>query len=114
MQYSYDIIIIDSGVNANHEVYKKENIDSICLKMYNDNIVVCDDAMDYIGHGTAVFSIIKKGCPGAKILNIKIFDKEMTIEEELLIESFRYIEKKFEVKIIHLSAGITSMVEKKS
>ncbi len=115
MSKYYDIIIIDSGVNITHEVYQKIDADIICLKLNDENkIIICDDGTDCIGHGTAVFSIINKGCAGAKILNIKIFDSEMIIDEYLLIKCFEYIENNYISKIIHLSAGITSTIYKKS
>lgn len=61
------IAIIDSGINANVIQFKKINQ----YRIYN-NKIVNEECRDYIGHGTAVASIITKEyeceivsiCPG--------------------------------------------------
>lgn len=115
MKYNYDIIIIDSGVDVNNKVFEEITINKLCLRLdENNNLIEHNKFVDTIGHGTAVFSIIKKRCSDANILNIKIFDDEMQIEEMLLIKCLKYIYKNITSKIIHISAGITASIYKKS
>lgn len=116
MSNNYDIIIIDSGVNIAHEVYKNVDINTVNYKFNSENKIVVNnyDIDDLIGHGTAVFSIINKGCAKAKILNVKLFEKEMIIDDYLLLQCLEHLEQNYTSKIIHLSAGITSTIYKKA
>jgi len=67
---------------------------------------VDESFQDEMGHGTAVFSIIRKFSPDSEILNIKLFDENGEVSEEGLFESLKYIRDNVNCKIINLSCGI--------
>lgn len=61
---NYDCVIIDSGVNLLHSKLKNSKIDGISLTFGNSmNLVVGNNIQDRLGHGTAVYSIIKQNSP---------------------------------------------------
>lgn len=103
MKENYDIVIIDSGV------FKESNTKGIHFYFDNTNAVISDELYeDDVGHGIAINNIIKSHNNNLKIFNIKIFDSSnLSIDEELLIYSLKYIYDKINCKIINLSLGIS-------
>ncbi len=100
-----DIVIIDSGVYFDKE--KSEKPEKGLRISVRDGIVEVDENFqDEMGHGTAVFSIIRKFSPDSEILNIKLFDENGEVSEEGLFESLKYIRDNVNCKIINLSCGI--------
>ncbi len=60
----YDCVIIDSGVNLLHPEIIKESINGIHISHSISNGLTIDSTIqDRIGHGTAIYSIIKKCAP---------------------------------------------------
>lgn len=115
---TFDIVIIDSGVNYSHPGVKSTNEANgrygFSLKLAPEKGVEIDpDVTDNIGHGTAVYSIIRKLCDNAKILVVKIFDSEMQTEEELLVACLQYLRENIYSRIIHISAGIAACINRK-
>lgn len=104
-----EIIIIDSGVYAGHPALKNECIYGYGLKYSaeSQNCFRVDDFEDNIGHGTAVFHLIRKGCKEADIKNIKIFNSNFDLSEEALCSALEYIYEHENPKIINLSLGLT-------
>jgi hypothetical protein len=69
-----DIVIIDSGVDYLNPLIKPYfQFDGINLSKQNS----CDELMDSIGHGTAVYYLINKYSPESKLFIIKIFEKNL-------------------------------------
>lgn len=106
----FDFIIIDSGLNTNHQKVLGAKYKGIHLYYAEQQGKIVEDfeIEDKIGHGTAVFYTIWKENKNAKILIVKIFDDEVEVSEKLLIDSLRYISQKYQGKIINLSCGINS------
>lgn len=104
------IAIIDSGINANVIQFKKINQ----YRIYN-NKIVNEECRDYIGHGTAVASIITKEyeceivsiCPG--ISDKGIPDKIISINDLVIAIEVAIKEK---VDIINISMGTTIFSER--
>lgn len=103
--FKADVVIIDSGVSY-EVINSNEKVESFSLCINNNKILIGDNAQDEIGHGTAIYSIISKYAPSAKILNIKIFDKKETINEDTLYATLCYIRDNINCKIINLSCGL--------
>ncbi len=100
-----DIVIIDSGVYFDKE--KSEKPEKGLRISVRDGIVEVDENFqDEMGHGTAVFSIIRKFSPDSEILNIKLFDENGEVSEEGLFESLKYIRDNVNCKVVNLSCGI--------
>ncbi len=59
----YNCVIIDSGVNLSHTQFKNHEIYGLAISLnYNNGMQVSDQFQDKIGHGTAIYSIIKRMC----------------------------------------------------
>lgn len=104
-----EILIIDSGVYFNHPALRLKKIDGYGLT-YNSDTQCCvriDDFEDQIGHGTAVFDLIQRNCPEAKIKNIKIFNHDFDLSEEAFCSVLEYVYKNENPTIINLSLGLT-------
>lgn len=97
----YDVVIIDSGVSCSEE-------EGIRLATDDEgNICTNEDFSDELGHGTAVYNIIKKHNPSAKCYIIKIFDDENdAADETLLLHSLQYVYNNINCKLINMSLGI--------
>ena len=98
-----DIVLIDSGVNSNHSMLKNCVTSGLNLTGQGDLY----DTEDKIGHGTAVYYLLHKFAPNAKILPLKIFDNEFSTDFERLVYALEYVYNNIDCKIIHLSNGIT-------
>lgn len=110
----YDIVIIDSGVNLGHPLMQGRVIDGFAVNMENGVIQIDEDYQDYYGHGTAIYSIISKAAPDAKILNIKATNQDDgSLSCEGLILLLQYIYQFISCRIINLSLGLRSSQHKK-
>lgn len=98
-----DIVLIDSGVNANHPMLNECEISGINLTGQGELFNI----EDQIGHGTAIYYLLHKFAPNANILPIKLFDKDFSTTVEKLIYALEYVYNNIECKIIHLSNGVT-------
>lgn len=101
-KFFYELVIIDSGIN---EII---NEDGISFSFNNSGVIKCSDFFaDNVGHGTAIYSIIKSHNPNIKCFHIKIFDKETdSINEDVLLYALNYIYENIECKFINMSLGI--------
>ena len=102
------VIIIDSGVDKNHDTFKDINING-CSAYLNDkgDIEFDDSFLDDFGHGTAIFDIIRKNAPDVYIYNFKMFDKKGDSNQKAITKLLEYIYKNVECDIINMSLGIT-------
>lgn len=100
-----DIVIIDSGIDSDI-IGEKETNKAISINFQNDLLEVDKCCQDDIGHGTAIYSIIRKNAPSASILMIKAFDISGQISEDKLIVILEYIKNNISCHIINLSCGI--------
>ncbi len=96
-----NIVIVDSGVNLNHKIFKDKFISSI---EFSDGMIVKCDTDDY-GHGTAIAGIISR-CDNVNITMIRIKDIEKGIQEDKLISVLNYINMMDNVDIVNLSLGL--------
>jgi len=109
----YDLVIIDSGVQANHPALEKISFHVLQFNFISDNEYILEDEIsDNIGHGTAVFYLISKYLQDERVLNIKVFTTDFEPSAQQIIEVLQYIEKNISCKIIHLSNGIIHCDEK--
>jgi len=103
------ILIMDSGVNSMHPALSNEKFDGFGL-IYDESSGECTripDFEDNIGHGTAVFHLIRKACPTAEIKVVKIFNDYLTIPEAAFIEMLCYVSKYEKPDILNLSLGLS-------
>jgi len=99
-----NICIIDSGLSSE----KMDDPQVFYYGLKNDEVTPGKEyAIDTIGHGTAVYSIIRRGCPKADIYVIKIFDDSYDTNEDVLVECLNFISRNINCKILHISNGIS-------
>ncbi len=102
------ILIVDSGVYKEHPVFVGEKFDGYGL-VFNKTTGKCsrvEDFSDHIGHGTAIYNIIRKNCQSADIKMIKIFGNKFEIEEAFY-NILLYIYNNESPDIINLSLGLS-------
>lgn len=106
--WNYDVIILDSGIDDKHEIFKNVHIDAVQI--------FCNENQDFqvrkqegilYGHGTAVASIIVKNKENISILSVNILHCEFETDEETLKFALRYILNNCSSTIINMSLGIT-------
>lgn len=101
------IVILDTGLDPSSSVAHHINFKG-GLEFYleDEEIVVKDNSIDDIGHGTAVASIIYKIVPECEIIPIKIVRNGIVNGTSILIASLRYIYKNITCNLINISAGV--------
>lgn len=106
MKKNFDIAIIDSGLFTDHKDINYCKYEGIhCY--YEKNKFVCDqNYIDEIGHGSAIYHIIRRENKDAKILVVKVFEKNMECQVKLLIDTFNYLRKNYNIKILNISSGV--------
>lgn len=68
------VVIVDSGVNLSHKVFKK-SISNIKSLQYESETITCTNQdNDLFGHGTAVTGIISKESPEAGVKHFRLSD----------------------------------------
>ena len=106
----YDILIIDSGISMSPVSAAEAG------KKFPDTYYISESGatfinenhQDEIGHGTAVYSMIAREAPDAKIGCVKIFDNDFCVNEERLLHALRYIYEHISCRVINMSLGICS------
>ena len=113
MMKEYDVIIIDSGIDLKHEVFRNLIIDAVQ--------VICDDKRGLqvkeqqsctYGHGTAVASVIVNGNKNLRVLSINVLHSEYETDEETLVFTLNYILNNCTPSVINMSLGITCCEDK--
>lgn len=101
-----NIVVVDSGVNKSHKIFKQDNINILSLQYIDGNITRSNEDNDLFGHGTAISGIISRCNADIKITVIGISDLADGLDEETLIFVLNYINENLEADIINLSLGI--------
>ena len=106
--YKTKIVIIDSGINLSHPLVVNTDIKGISF--YKDilgNIISSVDINDCIGHGTAVYNIIKSHMPDSDVFVINIYKNIEYLEnEDVLIYAMNYVLENIDCDIINISLGL--------
>lgn len=115
MEY-YDCVIIDSGVNCMHPQLKIQELSGLKLTLNQMcEVEISENFQDVIGHGTAVYSIIKQNSPkDTTIFNINIFDGKDQVNEKLLVLALSYVFENIQCKVINVSLGLKQCQEKQT
>jgi hypothetical protein len=91
------IAVIDSGVNAQHP-HISANTEGIAIEG------IADDAIDQLGHGTAVMAAIQDKAPEAQYFAVKLFGSSLRTNMPRLLKALDWAVAKG-VDIINLSLG---------
>jgi hypothetical protein len=75
------VAVIDSGVHAGHP-----HVGGVAAGFgIDEHGAVHDDFVDRLGHGTAVTAAIREKAPGAQIVAVKVFDRELAATGTALV-----------------------------
>jgi len=96
-----DVVIIDSGIKQN-----ETNVSGVCIDRKNETFEISDDYEDEIGHGTIIYSSIRKQVGEKKIFIVKLSRQQDEFDDSLLIAALEYIRLNINCKIINVSLGV--------
>jgi len=98
--------IIDSGIDEIN-LTGKNDIKGICLKKddQSNEIHFCENIFDQNGHGNECFKIISSIIPDASYYIVKIFEKELVTDLDILAVAIQACVV-HQVDIINISAGV--------
>lgn len=97
-----DVVIIDSGLEPNIE----PDGAGICVKKTDNGYVYTEDIADSIGHGTIIYSVIKKQAPAADIFMIKVDGCMNDCDSTLLVAALNYVRNNIKCRIVNISLGV--------
>ena len=102
-----NVLVIDSGISMH------PNMSDITILPTGFNYQnSLDDVVDFIGHGTAVTSLIVKDIEELTIYVLKLFNELFECTISKLIDALSYIEKNNIYDVINMSLGITMFEER--
>jgi subtilisin family serine protease len=93
------VAVLDSGVHASHPHVG----DALIGRSFADT-ASASDFVDRIGHGTAVAAAIREKAPGAEILAVKIFDRQLATNVNVLADAIVW-SADAGARLINLSLG---------
>ncbi|MBN2617911.1 MAG: DUF1611 domain-containing protein, partial [Spirochaetales bacterium] len=96
------VAIIDSGVNQRHVKLKNDNIKGFSINRFE----IRADFQDYIGHGTAIYNIIRENLECVEITNIRIDSLLTGMLEDELVFTLQYIYDNLDINVINISMGL--------
>jgi len=94
------IAVVDSGVHAAHP-HVQGTAGGIAI---GDDGPTTGDAVDRIGHGTAVAAAIREKAPDASLFAVKVFDRSLVTTASTLAAAIRWAAAR-PVELINLSLG---------
>ena len=98
-----DIAVVDSGTDRN------SISENICGFGFKD--IKCENSfIDKIGHGTAIYNLIRQHNKNAELCIIKITEREETTEE-MVLHALNYILQHIECNVINLTLSSTTKKE---
>lgn len=95
--------IIDSGVRKDHPRFLDDDI----IGFHFSESIRDNNFEDSIGHGTAIYGIMREAAPFCEITNIKIVEEDDCVDEETLIGVLEYIYQHQKFNLINISASIS-------
>lgn len=102
--------IIDSGVNPAHP-----HVGGVAggIRISPNRDDRASDYLDYLGHGTAVAGAIREKAPDAELYAIKVFDRALTTNIEVIIKAIDWCVENH-IDAINLSLGTVNFEHRKS
>ncbi len=79
------IAVLDSGIHADHPHLAGATVLAGCSFSSES-----DDAIDRIGHGTAVAAAIHEKAPNARLIPVKLFHRHLTTNAEVLAQAIEW------------------------
>ena len=103
------IAIIDTGISPDAECAKCITESYILRQEKDKYMLLSTKTEDYVGHGTAVATIIYSLYEEIEIISINICGDYYEVEEGGLIYTLEYLYQNKQIDIINISAGVTNI-----
>lgn len=102
--------IIDSGVNPAHP-----HVGGVAggIRISSNDDDRSNDYLDYLGHGTAVAGAIREKVPDAELYAVKVFDRALTTNIEIIIKALDWCVENH-IDVINLSLGTVNFEHRNS
>jgi subtilisin family serine protease len=102
--------IIDSGVNPAHP-----HVGGVAggTRITSNDDDRASDYLDYLGHGTAVAGAIREKAPDAELFAVKVFDRALTTNIEVIIKAIDWCVEN-QIDVINLSLGTVNFEHRDS
>jgi subtilisin family serine protease len=95
------VAIVDSGVHVGHPHVAGSIIEGVGIDARGQ---AQGDFVDRLGHGTAVAAAIREKAPGATLIAVKVFDRELKATADALVAAIDWAVAS-RVDLINLSLG---------
>jgi len=93
------IAIIDSGIHSGHP-HVGEIAGAVEITLSGEN----NDAIDRLGHGTAVAGAIREKAPDAQLYAVKVFDRRLTANISVILRALVWC-RDHRMDLVNLSLG---------
>ena len=93
------IAIIDSGIHSGHP-----HVGAIAGAVGITLTGESDDAIDRLGHGTAVAGAIREKVPEAALYAVKVFDRRLTANIDVIVHALEWC-RDHDMDLVNLSLG---------
>ena len=107
-----EVAVIDSGIDASHPDLQGRIVEAYAISTEEDgNVVISETSTrennDFLGHGTAVASIIASVAPHVRITDIRVLNAQNMCKGDVLLRGFRFAVEK-EIKLLNMSLAASS------
>ena len=101
------VAIVDSGVEGNHPAVGGRLVASVRVEMDDEEpVIVDDDPIDVVGHGTACAGIVHALAPDAAIVSVRVLGKNNNAKGIAFARGLDWVvERGFDVANLSLSSG---------
>jgi hypothetical protein len=93
------VAVVDSGVTAGHP-----HVGAVSESVWMGEEAAATDALDRMGHGTAVAAAIREKAPGVELVSVKVFDRSLATSADVLARAISWAADRG-VHLINLSLG---------
>jgi hypothetical protein len=93
------IAIVDSGIHPGHP-----HVGEIAGAVEITLAGVSNDAIDRLGHGTAVAGAIREKMPDAELYAVKVFDRRLTANIDVILRALEWC-REHQMDLVNLSLG---------
>ena len=105
MKNKVKAVLMDTGVDKNHEYLKDNIIGGMSFSCDDEYITADDNYEDENGHGTSCASVIKREFKDVEIFAVKVLDEKGRTNIQILEEALKYfLDKNF--RLINLSLSV--------
>jgi hypothetical protein len=102
------IAIIDSGIHPGHP-HVGEVAGAVEITLTGDS----NDAIDRLGHGTAVAGAIREKAPDAELYAVKVFDRRLTANIDVILRALAWC-RDHHMDLVNLSLGTENPAHRES